>query len=162
MLITQKMIIGKEEWCALPDLQLPAIKARIDSGARTSALHADNIEIFTSRGDKWVRFDINPIQKDRKITVQCRAPLVDERDVKSSSGHTERRAVIETSIRIGNVTQTIQLTATFTATTSPAKAAASKSRYSPPTASSIPTSASWKQVASAATPCASSTSSIAT
>lgn len=112
MLITQKLIIGKEEWCSMPELHLPAIKARIDSGARTSALHAENIEIFTSRGQKWVRFDVNPIQKDRKITVHCRAPLVDERDVKSSSGHTERRAVIETPVRIGNVLQTIQLTLT--------------------------------------------------
>ena len=112
MFITQKMVIGKEEWCALPDLHLPALKARIDSGARTSALHAENIEIYTSRGEKWVRFDVNPIQKDRKITVHCRAKLVDERDVKSSSGHTERRAVIETPIQLGQVVQNIQLTLT--------------------------------------------------
>lgn len=112
MLITQKLIIGKEEWCELPALHLPAVKARIDSGARTSALHAENIQIYTARGDKWVKFDINPIQKERGITVHCRAPLVDERDVKSSSGHTERRPVIETAIRIGNITQTIQLSLT--------------------------------------------------
>ena len=112
MLITQKLIIGKEEWCGMPDLHLPAIKARIDSGARTSALHAENIQIYTSRGQKWVRFDVNPIQKDRNITVHCRAPLVDERDVKSSSGHTERRPVIETHIRIGSVIQNIQITLT--------------------------------------------------
>ena len=112
MQITQKLIIGKEEWCSLPNLHLPAVKARIDSGARTSALHAENIHIYSSRGEQWVRFDIHPIQKDRKITVHCRAPLADERDVKSSSGHTERRPVIETAVRIGNVTQTIQLTLT--------------------------------------------------
>lgn len=112
MRITQKLIIGKEEWCELPALHLPAVKARIDSGARTSALHADNIEIFTSRGEKWVRFDINPIQKDRKIVVHCRAPLIDEREVKSSSGHTERRPVIETAVKIGAITQNIQLTLT--------------------------------------------------
>ena len=112
MKITQKMIIGKEEWCALPELHLPAVKARIDSGARTSALHADNIHIYTARGEKWVRFDINPIQKDRKITVHCRAPLIDEREVKSSNGHTERRPVIEAAVRIGSITQTIQLTLT--------------------------------------------------
>ncbi len=112
MLITQKLIIGKEEWCSLPDMHLPAIKARIDTGARTSALHADNIEIVTSRGDKWVKFDINPIQKDRKITIHCRAPLVDVRDVKSSSGHTESRPVIETTVKIGTIVHTIQLTLT--------------------------------------------------
>ena len=110
MLISQKVIIGKEEWCALPVLNLPAIKARIDSGARTSALHAFNIHTYTSRGEKWVRFDVNPIQKDRRIVVHCRARLVDERDVKSSSGHTERRPVIETVIKIGGLAQTIQIT----------------------------------------------------
>lgn len=112
MRITQKLIIGKEEWCELPSLHLHAVKARIDSGARTSALHAENIQIYSARGQKWVKFDINPIQKDRMVTVHCRAPLVDERDVKSSSGHTERRPVIETAIRIGTITQTIQLTLT--------------------------------------------------
>lgn len=112
MLITQKAVIGKEEWCALPELHLPAIKARIDSGARTSALHAENIHIYTSRGEKWVRFDINPLQKDRRTVVHCRAKLVEERDVKSSSGHTERRPVIETSLKLGDVAQNIQLTLT--------------------------------------------------
>jgi ribosomal protein S6--L-glutamate ligase len=112
MLITQKTVIGKEEWCALPDLNLPAIKARIDSGARTSALHAENIHIYKSRGDQWVRFDINPLQKDRRTVVHCRAPLVEERDVKSSSGHTERRPVIEAKLKLGEVVQNIQLTLT--------------------------------------------------
>jgi ribosomal protein S6--L-glutamate ligase len=112
MLITQKLVIGKEEWCGMPALHLPAIKARIDSGARTSALHAENIHIYTARGEKLVRFDVHPIQKDRRITVHCRAPLIDERDVKSSSGHTERRPVIETPVRIGTVTQNIQMTLT--------------------------------------------------
>ncbi len=112
MLITQKLVIGKEEWCAMPAIHLPAIKAKIDSGARTSALHADNIHIYTSRGEKMVRFDVHPIQKDRRITVHCRARLIEERDVKSSSGHTERRPVIEAAVRIGTVTQNIQLTLT--------------------------------------------------
>lgn len=112
MLISQKVVIGKEEWCALPDLQLPAIKARIDSGARTSALHAFNIHTYTARGERWVRFDVNPIQKDRGIITHCRARLVEERDVKSSSGHTERRPVIEATIVLGSVSQTLQLTLT--------------------------------------------------
>lgn len=112
MLISQKIVIGKEEWCALSDLEIPAIKARIDSGARTSALHAENIRTYTSRGMRMVRFDIYPIQKDRNIVVHCRAPLVDERDVKSSSGHTERRPVIQTTLKLGAGVQTIQLTLT--------------------------------------------------
>lgn len=112
MLITQKLIIGKEEWCTLPDLKLPAIKAKIDSGARTSALHAENIQIYSARGEKWVKFDVHPIQKTRSITVHCRARLLDVRDVKSSNGQTERRPVIETQVCIGSVTQTIQITLT--------------------------------------------------
>lgn len=112
MQISQKVVIGKEEWCSLPSLNLPAMKARIDSGARTSALHAFNIHTYSVRGEKWVRFDVNPIQKDRRITVHCRAKLVDERDVKSSSGHTERRPVIQTVVKIGNIAQTIQLSLT--------------------------------------------------
>jgi ribosomal protein S6--L-glutamate ligase len=112
MLISQKVVIGKEEWCALPEFHIPALKARIDSGARTSALHAFNIHTYSSRGEKWVRFDINPIQKDRHIVTHCRARLVDERDVKSSSGHTERRPVIETALKLGGITQTVQVTLT--------------------------------------------------
>jgi ribosomal protein S6--L-glutamate ligase len=112
MLITQKLVIGKEEWCSLPDMSIPAIKAKIDSGARTSALHASNIRVYNSRGEKWVSFDVRPIQKDRRTTINCKAPLVDQRAVKSSSGHTEKRPVIETSVRIGNVIEKIQLTLT--------------------------------------------------
>lgn len=112
MLISQKVVIGKEEWCSMPTLNLPAIKARIDSGARTSALHAFNIHTYSTRGERWVRFDVNPIQKDRRITVHCRAKLVDERDVKSSSGHTERRPVIQVVVKIGGIAQTIQLSLT--------------------------------------------------
>ncbi len=96
----------------MPTLNLPAIKARIDSGARTSALHAFNIQTYSARGERWVRFDVNPLQKDRRITVHCRARLVDERDIKSSSGHTERRPVIQVVVKIGNIAQTIQLSLT--------------------------------------------------
>lgn len=112
MQISQKIVIGKEEWCALPDLDISAINARIDSGARTSVVHAENIRTYTARGVRMVRFDIYPIQKDRTVVVHCRAPLVDERDVKSSSGHTERRPVISTTLKLGGALQTIQLTLT--------------------------------------------------
>lgn len=107
-----KLIIGKEEWLSLPDLGLPAVKARIDSGARTSALHAFNIKLFTSRGEKWVRFDIHPIQKNEKINIHCRAKLIEHREVKSSSGHTESRPVIETTLKLGEHDWPIQITLT--------------------------------------------------
>lgn len=108
----QKLIIGKEEWCALPDLALPAIKARVDSGAKTSALHAFNIKIHSVQGQEWVRFDVHPIQKDNKTNVQCHAKLVDMRSVRSSSGHIEKRPVIETMLQLGEQRWKIQLTLT--------------------------------------------------
>ena len=110
--ITRKIIIGKEEWCALPDLGLPAIKARIDSGAKTSSLHAFNIHSFEDNGKKYVHFDIHPIQGNRKIIQSCRGLVVDRRDVKSSSGEKEKRHVIKTPIKLGNETWEIEVTLT--------------------------------------------------
>ena len=78
-----KVILGGEEWFSFPDLGIPTIKARIDSGAKTSALHAINIAPFIKEGAHWVRFDINPIQNDLKTVIHCEAPLVDKRIVKS-------------------------------------------------------------------------------
>lgn len=107
-----KLVIGKEEWLGLPELGLPAVKARIDSGARTSALHAFNIKVYTARGEKWVRFDIHPIQKNEKVNVQCRAKLVEHREVKSSNGHVEMRPVVEASLRLGDNQWPILITLT--------------------------------------------------
>ncbi|MBN67107.1 MAG: 30S ribosomal protein S6--L-glutamate ligase [Rickettsiales bacterium] len=108
----EKIIIGKEEWCSLPDIGLPAIKARVDSGAKTSALHAFNIRTYTARGGEWVKFDIHPIQKNNSLSIPCKAKLVEQRAVKSSSGHMETRPVIETTLKMGGQKFTIQLTLT--------------------------------------------------
>src|SRR5690606_13522080 len=105
-------IIGKEEWCALPEITLPAIKVRVDSGAKTSSLHAFNIQPFEKEGIKWVQFDIHPLQDDRKIIQTCRAKVVDRRHVKSSSGEKEKRHVIKTPITLGNETWEIEITLT--------------------------------------------------
>ncbi len=105
-------IIGKKEWCALPDLGLPALKARIDSGARTSALHAFNLVTEKDSDEEWVRFDIHPIQKNRKITRQCTARIIDRRSIKSSSGHAEKRIVIATPLTLGAQTWEIEVTLT--------------------------------------------------
>jgi ribosomal protein S6--L-glutamate ligase len=70
--MSEKIVIGKEEWCGLPELGLPAIKARVDSGAKTSSLHAFNIHTFEEDGKKYVHFDIHPIQDNRKIIQSCR------------------------------------------------------------------------------------------
>ena len=59
-----KTLIGSEEWCSFPQLGIPAIKARVDSGAKTSALHAINIKTFDKNGEEWLKFDINPIQNN--------------------------------------------------------------------------------------------------
>ena len=109
---TNKIILGSEEWCSFPDLGIPAIKARVDSGAKTSALHAINIAPFIKENENWVKFDINPIQNNLKTIIHCEALLVDKRIVKSSSGFREQRYVIQTNIQIGNDTWKIEMTLT--------------------------------------------------
>jgi ribosomal protein S6--L-glutamate ligase len=107
-----KIILGSEEWCHLPELGIPIIKARIDSGAKTSALHAINIAPFKKEGQNWVKFDINPIQNNVKTIIHCEAPLIDKRIVKSSSGFREQRFVIQTNLEIGNTNWQIEMTLT--------------------------------------------------
>ncbi|RYJ42455.1 30S ribosomal protein S6--L-glutamate ligase [Flavobacterium beibuense] len=107
-----KVIVGSEEWCAFPNLGIPAIKARVDSGAKTSALHAINIHPFIKDGDNWVRFDINPIQNNTKTVIHCEAPLVDKRIVKSSSGYREKRYVIKANIQVGDSNWEVEVTLT--------------------------------------------------
>lgn len=107
-----KIILGSEEWCSFPELKIPAIKARVDSGAKTSALHAINIAPFIKDGENWVKFDINPIQKNLKTVIHCEALLVGKRVVKSSSGFREQRYVIQTNLNIANETWKIEVTLT--------------------------------------------------
>ena len=107
-----KIILGCEEWCSFPELGIPAIKARVDSGAKTSALHAINIAPFVKDDVNWVKFDINPIQNNLKTVIHCEALLIDKRIVKSSSGFREQRYVIQSKITIGNETWAIEMTLT--------------------------------------------------
>ncbi len=107
-----KIILGSEEWCSFPELGIPAIKARVDSGAKTSALHAINIAPFLKENDSWVKFDINPIQNNLKTVIHCEARLIDKRIVKSSSGFREQRYVIQTNINVGADTWPIEMTLT--------------------------------------------------
>ncbi len=111
-MLQNKIILGCEEWCSFPELGIPTIKARVDSGAKTSALHAVNIAPFIKDERNWVRFDINPIQNNVKTIIHCEAPLVDKRVVKSSSGYREHRYVIQTSLDIGNSKWLIEMTLT--------------------------------------------------
>ncbi|MGC4039562.1 MAG: 30S ribosomal protein S6--L-glutamate ligase [Flavobacterium sp.] len=107
-----KIILGSEEWCSFPELGIPAIKARVDSGAKTSALHAINISPFVKDDENWVKFDINPIQNNNKTIIHCQAKLIDKRIVKSSSGFREQRYVIQTNLSIANELWPIEVTLT--------------------------------------------------
>lgn len=103
------LLIGWREWCALPQLGIPAIKVKIDTGARTSAMHAFNIQLQMKKGRHFVRFSVFPIQSDKNILVNCEAPVVDKRVVTSSTGHRELRFIILTEITLGQQTREIEL-----------------------------------------------------
>jgi hypothetical protein len=105
-------IIGWKEWIALPELGIPAIKAKIDTGARTSALHTFSLEEFDSDGTRMIRFGIHPLQRRRDIELFCQAPVVERRRVKDSGGHVEKRYVIRTLATLGGLAWSIDITLT--------------------------------------------------
>ena len=105
-------IIGWREWISFPDIGIEKIKAKIDTGARTSALHAFNIESFNINGQQMVRFKIHPLQKNSDYIVICEAAVIDSREVTDSGGHCEKRFVIETPIKLGNEIFPIEITLT--------------------------------------------------
>ncbi len=94
--------LGWEEWLALPDLGLPALKAKVDTGARTSALHAFDIETFGPATQPKVRFAVHPVPGREDLSIPCSATVVDRREVTSSNGETEMRYVIETLLDVGD------------------------------------------------------------
>lgn len=103
-------VIGWREWVALPELGIPWIKAKADTGARSSALHAYDVERVEIDGARWVRFKVHPIQHDTRVVAEAEAPLVDERWVRSSSGKRTLRPVIRTRMRLGSRSWKIELT----------------------------------------------------
>lgn len=104
--------LGWEEWVGLDALGLPAIKAKVDTGAKTSALHAFDIEPFGPTAARMVRFAIHPIPGREDLIIPCSAPVIDQRDVTSSNGETELRFVIETTITVGGRSWPIEVTLT--------------------------------------------------
>jgi ribosomal protein S6--L-glutamate ligase len=108
--IKNKIIVGSEEWCSFPELGIPAIKARVDSGAKTSSIHAFNIHRFRRNSESWVSFEVHPLQKNRQTVIRCERPLLDKRTVKSSTGVAETRYVISAMISAGGDSWDIELT----------------------------------------------------
>lgn len=109
---TDKLTVGWREWISLPELGLKRIKAKVDTGARTSALHAFEIRRFDEGGRARVEFKIHPNQRDGETQVTCVADVMDERDVRDSGGHIELRPVIETPIKLGTQTWPVEITLT--------------------------------------------------
>ncbi len=113
-LIEKQALIGWREWLCLPMLGIDRIKAKVDTGARTSALHAMNIAPFDQAGSLWVAFEVAPHSsgsRDR-TRIQCRAPVRGHRTVKSSSGHAQERFVIYTPVLVGGRQFDIEVTLT--------------------------------------------------
>lgn len=103
-------VIGWREWVGLPELGIKTIKAKVDTGARSSSLHAFDLEEFDRDGDKWVRFKIHPVQRKNKKVIETEAKVLEYRSVRSSSGKAAMRPVIVTNISLFNVTLSVELT----------------------------------------------------
>ncbi|MEH6557924.1 MAG: ATP-dependent zinc protease [Oceanicoccus sp.] len=110
--MTNKIIIGNIENCNLPDLGIFNLQTRIDTGAKTSSLHVDNLSRYQHSGKPWVTFDIHPNIHSVDEVVECSSPLQDIRRIKSSNGVSEERYVIDTTFQLGNVSWLIELTLT--------------------------------------------------
>jgi len=102
--------IGWREWIALPELGIAAIKAKVDTGARSSALHAVDFETFARAGEPWIRFKVHPLQRDWRTEIVTEAALADERWVRSSSGRRTLRPVIRTAAELGGARWPIEIT----------------------------------------------------
>ena len=112
MPIEPLLTFGWREWVGLPELGIPLIKAKVDTGARTSALHAFEVSPFSENGIQRVRFKIHPMQGDDQTVITCTADVLDKRVVTDSGGHKEERFVISTTLSIGGRTWPIEVTLT--------------------------------------------------
>ncbi|MDF1629222.1 MAG: ATP-dependent zinc protease [Alcanivoracaceae bacterium] len=104
--------IGWREWASLPALGIEHIKVKVDTGARTSALHAFEVKTYFEDGQEWVRFRIHPLQKNTELVNECCCPVLARRQVTDSGGHTEERIVIRSDVVIGTHQWPIEITLT--------------------------------------------------
>lgn len=105
-------IAGWNETASLPEFGVEAIRVKLDTGAKTSTLHAFNIETFKKSGKTWLKFEIHPLQFNDNHIISCEAPLVDLRNIKSSNGQKEKRYIISSLIKIGDYAWPIEITLT--------------------------------------------------
>ena len=108
----EKSTIGWREWISLPELGIDRVKVKVDTGARSSALHAFKVKVEERRGELWVKFEVHPKQHAKKPSISCEAPVVDRRIVRDSGGHEDIRYVIETIARLGEEEWPIEITLT--------------------------------------------------
>lgn len=101
---------GWREWVSLPGAGVPWIKAKLDTGARTSAIHAFDLEEVDQDGEAWVRFSIHPWQRSDDDSAEVLAKVIDRRDVRSSNGQTEERFAVEMDVRLVGRTITTEMT----------------------------------------------------
>lgn len=104
--------IGWREWLSLPELNIPAIKAKLDTGAKTSTLHAFRMETFKQEDGEYIRFWIHPLRRKRGTQIVCEAKITDKRMVRDSGGHAEERYVIRTPVVAGDRKWPIEITLT--------------------------------------------------
>lgn len=103
-------VIGWREWISLPDLGVKFVKAKIDTGARSSSIHAYEIDYVDRNGERWARFKINPIQRNLDWVVTSEALVIDERSIRSSSGQAEVRPVVKSAVKLLGQVFEIELT----------------------------------------------------
>ena len=103
------IITGWREWAELPELGIQNIKVKIDTGAKTSSIHAFDIRPFTQEGKEWVQFDVHPLQDQEQLTHTCTLPIVDYRWITSSMGSSQLRYIVHTTLKIAEFTTHIEL-----------------------------------------------------
>jgi hypothetical protein len=109
---SETAVLGWREWVQLPDWNVAHLKAKVDTGARTSSLHAFDLEWFEQDGTPWVRFHIHPWQRSTADTVAASAEVVTTRNIRSSSGAIEHRPVVRTVITLAGIPVRAEVTLT--------------------------------------------------